>query len=69
MIAKKIHKKYFSVKNFIELMGKGLSLLFLNMRINVTYYIESLLEEYYGKSIRRLPFDGDLFKLKDWNRI
>lgn len=52
MIAKKIHKKYFSDKNFIELMGKGLSLLFLNMHINVTYYIESLLEEYYGKSIR-----------------
>ena len=69
MIAKKIHKKYISDKNIKELIGKGLSLLFLNMRINVKYYIESLLEEYYGKSIRRLPFDGDLFKLKDWNRI
>ena len=50
-------------------MRKGLSLLFLHMHINVVYCIESLLEEYCGKSIRQLPFDGDLFKLKDWDRI
>lgn len=66
---RKYIKKYFSDENFIGLTGKGLSLLFLNMHINVAYCIESLLEEYYGKSIMRLPFDGDLFKLKDWNRI